>query len=146
MPKQTGLNKTAESIGTGLGHLQTKYDAWMQQRSALASELHDYVTKAKEILTALGHTADVAIAETKAAVVNADVARKRTISEAHKKAISDAAKARAAARKAQSAELAVVIDGGPTKRNVSPDVRARLSVLAKSRWAKARKAGKTNLG
>lgn len=34
----------------------------------------------------------------------------------------------------------------PRRRNVSPEVRARLSQLAKQRWAKAKKAGKTRLG
>lgn len=34
---------------------------------------------------------------------------------------------------------------GP-RRVVSPEVRARLSKLAKERWAKAKKAGKTRLG
>lgn len=32
------------------------------------------------------------------------------------------------------------------KRNVSPAVRARLSKLAKARWAAAKKAGKSKLG
>ena len=31
-------------------------------------------------------------------------------------------------------------------RNVSPEVRERLSKLVKARWAKAKKAGKTKLG
>jgi hypothetical protein len=32
------------------------------------------------------------------------------------------------------------------RRNVSPAVRARLSQLAKARWAKAKKEGKSRLG
>ena len=32
------------------------------------------------------------------------------------------------------------------KRNVSPEVRAKLARLAKARWAKAKKAGKSRLG
>ena len=37
--------------------------------------------------------------------------------------------------------------GGPVaKRHISAEVRARLSRLARERWAKAKKAGKTRLG
>jgi 3-oxoacyl-ACP reductase-like protein len=35
---------------------------------------------------------------------------------------------------------------GRAKRKVSPEVRERLSKLARERWAKAKKAGKTRLG
>jgi hypothetical protein len=35
---------------------------------------------------------------------------------------------------------------GKLRRNVSPAVRARLSQLAKARWAKAKKEGKKRLG
>jgi hypothetical protein len=38
------------------------------------------------------------------------------------------------------------VGNGGAKRNVSPAVRARLSALAKARWAKAKKEGKKRLG
>ena len=142
MSKQTRLNVTAERIGSTLGHLQARYDAWMKERSLLASELSNYISLAQQLRTTLGHTADVVVAEAKVAVAAGDLARKRVISEAHKQAISAAAKARWAARKGGA--VAVVTEK-PT-RNVSPEVRARLSKLAKARWAKAKKAGKMSLG
>ena len=146
MAKQTGLNRTAESIGAGLGQLQAKYDAWIRQRGELAEELKTYVDIAQDLLQGLGHKAEDAIAEAKAAVATVQVARKRTLSEAHKKAISDAAKARAEAKRVQAAELATVVATAPKKRNLSPEIRERLSQAATARWAKAKKANKTRLG
>ena len=139
----TGLNRTAESIGTGLGQLQAKYDAWMKQRTVLASELSHYMTVAQKMLGTLGQTAEAALKETKVAFGQADLARKRVISEEHKRRISVAAKARWAAKK--SGGPAMAAPAVTPTRNVSPEVRAKLARLAKARWAKARKAGKTTL-
>lgn len=143
---QSGLNRTAENIGTGLGHLQAKYDEWLKQRGAIASELRAYMSSAQKMLADLGHTAEVAIADTKAAVTTAVEARKRVISEEHKRKISEAAKARWAAKKDTAVEAVEAVATVKKVRNVSPEVRAKLARLAKARWAKARKAGKTRLG
>jgi hypothetical protein len=72
------------------------------------------------------------------------LARKRVISEEHKRRISVAAKARWAAKK-RGATVGAAAAVKRT-RNVSPEVRAKLARLAKARWAKAKKAGKTTLG
>src|SRR4249919_75659 len=99
MSKQSGVNRTAESIGASLGKLQARYDAWMAQRGVLATELQNYMSVARHMLDTLGHTAEVAATQAQAVVATAHTARKRVISEAHKQTISDAAKKRWAAKK-----------------------------------------------
>ena len=123
MAKQKGLIQTAETIGSSLGHLQAKYDAWMKDKAGLAKELHEYVEKAKAMLAHLGHTAEAAPEEK--ADTAAATARKRTISAAHREAISRAAKARWAARKGKAVAPAKPV------RNVAAEVAGRMSRMAK---------------
>ncbi len=59
--------------------------------------------------------------------------KRRHMSAAGRKAISDAAKAMWAARKKKA----------PTRRHMSAATRKRLSELAKQRWAERRKKAKT---
>jgi hypothetical protein len=140
--KKSGLNRTAERFGAGLGNLATAYAEWMKQRDIIASELRHYLSAARKMLADMGHHAEVVVTQAVTKVLKdgggASVGNGRRpgfrMSEEAKRKISEAAKARWAKKK------------GKKTRNVSPEVRAKLSRLAKERWAKAKKAGKTTLG
>ena len=104
--RKNRLNRTAETIGRGLGHLAARYDAWMKQRDELASEIHEYVTTGQKMLADLGRTADRRIRRTRKKSAQVRKKIKRTFSPAARAKLRAAAKARwAAAKKAGKARL-----------------------------------------
>jgi ElaB/YqjD/DUF883 family membrane-anchored ribosome-binding protein len=54
------LNATAETLGTALGHLAAKLDAWKKQRAEIAAEIQHVASNAQKMLSDLGHTAGAA--------------------------------------------------------------------------------------
>ena len=57
MPKTDNarVTRTAESIGTALGHLAGRVDSWTKQRGEIATELQRIVSVAQDLLAQLGH-------------------------------------------------------------------------------------------
>ena len=49
------ITRTAESIGSALGHLVGRVDSWNKQRGELATELKRIVSVAQDMLGQLGH-------------------------------------------------------------------------------------------
>jgi hypothetical protein len=49
------FTRTAESIGTALGHLAGRVDSWSKQRGEIATELKRIVSVAQDMLGQLGH-------------------------------------------------------------------------------------------
>jgi hypothetical protein len=154
--KTSRLDSTAETIGTGLGHLVAKVESWNRQRAVIADEIRQYMAAAHKLLAELGHTAEAASTHAAAAFTKAKASNRTgrrpgfTMSAEARKKISVAAKARWAAKRGE-AVAAPAAPAKPTaqakkKRTVSPEARAKLAKLARARWAKVKKAGKNKLG
>lgn len=73
-------------------------------------------------------------------------ARRRAIVAAMKAAVDHMIHGSGTAGSSAGAGPASLARSAAVKRKVSPEVRERLSKLARERWAKAKKAGKTRLG
>ena len=58
--KHASLTHTAESLGTALGQVAARLDAWKKQRTAIAAEIHQWLDSAKGLLGDLGETAGAA--------------------------------------------------------------------------------------
>ena len=52
------LNATAESIGSALGRVAAKLDAWKRQRAELAADIQDVLQSAQGMLSDLGDAAE----------------------------------------------------------------------------------------
>ncbi|MEO8070864.1 MAG: hypothetical protein ABI652_05645 [Acidobacteriota bacterium] len=55
----TELDHSAETIGTALGHVASRVDAWKQQRDELSSEIQKVLHSAQQLMIDLGHTSVV---------------------------------------------------------------------------------------
>jgi hypothetical protein len=124
--RKSGLNQAAASVGKGLGDLIAAYAKWARQRDVIAGELKNYLTAAQKMLLDMGHSVEVSALQ--------------AVKRGRRAGYKQSAEARAKMRAAWAKRKARVT------RVVSPEARARLSRLAKARWAQARKAGKTRLG
>ena len=51
------LNATAESLGTALGHVAARLDAWKRQRSEIAADIQKLLHSAQSMLGDLGDAA-----------------------------------------------------------------------------------------
>jgi hypothetical protein len=120
------LNQAAETIGKSIGNLAAAYTEWAKQRDVIAGELKNYLAAAQKMLLDMGHQTEVSLSQ--------------AVKRGRRKGYKQSAEARAKMRAAWAKRKAKV------KRVLSPEAKARLSKLAKERWAKAKKAGKKRLG
>lgn len=115
-----GKNRTtqaAETIGTALGSVMARVDAWMAQRAEIAQELRDVADRimSGENPFPRNKVTTPSMVARQIAVTNLEQLRRRgevkpgrkfTLSAEARKRISEAQKARWAARKAKSAKRA----------------------------------------
>jgi len=135
---QTRLNTSAASIGTGLGAIAARVDAWRKQREAIAAELKAYVAHSHTLLAELGHTADLAVTRVIKEATHVDPPTGRPgRREGYRQSEEAKAKMRAAwaARKSRGASIG---KGGFTKPS---DMRASVRAIDGKRWT-ARQQGR----
>jgi hypothetical protein len=95
------LNATAETIGTALGHVAARVDAWKQQRTEIAADIQRLVRTARGMLADLGQTAGKRVTVVRSAVRSKGGRPKGyKTSEATKRKLRAAWKRRRAAMKA----------------------------------------------
>jgi hypothetical protein len=93
------LDAAAKEIGTTLGHLATRMDAWRRQRDEIAAEVRQAVDVGRKMLAELG--SDVAGLSREVGLTKRRGGRKKgfKMSEEAKAKIAEAARKRWAARK-----------------------------------------------
>jgi len=140
--KGTTIEHTAESIGSALGKVAAKFDAWSKQRAEIATELHKVMGAAQSMLGELksvdirlpkmlggkprGRKPGFTLSPATRAKLRAAWA-KRKAAEASGGAAKSVAPAKAVAAK------------GRKKRTISPEGRARIAAAQRARWAKQRR-------
>jgi hypothetical protein len=96
----TELNHSAQTIGTALGHVASRVDAWKQQRDELSSEIQKVLHSAQQLMIDLGHTSVVTKG---AAALQQLVERKGGRPKGYKMSEATKAKLRAAWKRRKSA-------------------------------------------
>jgi hypothetical protein len=117
------LDSTAQNLGSALGHLANRLDAWKEQRSSLVAEIRRVAETAQAMLGDLGHAAPVE--------------RVRKGGRKPGYTMSEATKAKLrAAWKRRSADLTQEVR--KVKRTMSTEARAKIAAAQKLRWAQRR--------
>jgi len=104
---EAAIGNFAEDLGKMLGHARSKAEGWLGQRQAIVKNLTQLRDEATKLLNQLGHDAGGVVARARRGrpagtknTPNTGMRKKRKMSAAARKAISDAQKARWAKQKA----------------------------------------------
>ena len=108
----------------------------------ILTDLKAELNRLNQAIAALESLGGTAPATTPAAIAAPKRGVRRRISAAGRKRISEAAKARWAARRKQAAKPSSTKTGA--RKPMSAATKKRLSLLAKRRWAERKKAGKAS--
>jgi hypothetical protein len=99
------LNATAETIGTALGHVAARLDAWKQQRTEIAADIQKLLHSARGMLGDLGDVAGKKVTAVRTASANKGGRPKGyKMSEATKRKLRAAWKRRKAAAKPKASQ------------------------------------------
>ncbi len=131
--KRSYLIKTAEGVGSALGHVAARVDAWKKERQAIAAHLQDVVASAQKVLKELGHGAEDEMRALQNAVRKGGRPKGYKMSEATK------IKLRQAWKKRKSALVKDVAVVEKAARTMSADARAKIAAAQKKRWANLKK-------
>jgi hypothetical protein len=135
-------------IGTALGNVVSRIEDWRRQRDELAAEVRQVVTAGTQLLSELGHDANVRATEFISSVrkgkggrpkgykMSAATRRKLRQAWARRKAAGAAPAASTPARKPAAAG-----SRGRGRRPLSAEARERIAAAQRKRWA-AYRAGK----
>lgn len=119
---KTGLDSTAEGIGTALGHLALRLDSWKKQRGEIVAEIQKLAKTAQSMLQELGGESEP------------ERVRKGGRKKGYKMSAETKAKLRAAWKRRK--ELA-----GGTEKTKPGDVRATIRASEGRKWS-ARQRGR----
>jgi hypothetical protein len=135
------MGTTAESIGTALGKVAARFDAWSKQRAGIADELHRVLGAAQSMLGEL-KIGEMALPK----VFGGGKPRGRKpgfkMSAATRAKLKAAwARRKAAAGSAAPGTIVVKSTGTPPvkTRTMSLEARAKIAAAQRKRWAKQRK-------
>jgi hypothetical protein len=112
------------------------------ETAKILEELREKLTRINQAISTFELLDGTAIATTPAAIAAPEQAKKRGLTPAARKRMSEAAKARWAARRKQVAKPTSTKTGA--HKPMSAATKKRLSLLAKRRWAARKKAAKVS--
>jgi hypothetical protein len=120
------MNQAAETIGTALGHVAARLEAWKKERDAIAGDVRQMVTSAQSMLADLGERVDTAAARVRRS------GRRR----GYRASAATRAKLRAAwkRRKSASGERPAARKRSGASR-LSAAARERIAAAQRKRWA-----------
>lgn len=121
---KSGLDSTAEGIGTALGHLAIRLDKWKQQRHEIVQEIQKLAQAAQSMLKEVGGTS-----------APDERARKGGRKKGYKMSAETKAKLRAAWKRRKTEAQAGAEKTKPT------DVRANIRASEGKKWS-ARQGGR----
>ena len=141
--KRGGLDRAAVGIGTALGNVVNRIENWRRQRDEIAAEVRQVVAAGTQLLSELGHDANVRFASVAAPLLKSRGGRPKgyKMSAATRRKLKAAWRRRKAAAGTSSSSAAK-----PARRrtsNLSPEARARIAAAQKKRWAAYRAAKKS---
>lgn len=140
--KRGGLDRTAVGIGTALGNVVNRIENWRRQRDEIAAEVRQVVAAGTQLLSELGHDANVRLASMAGPLLK----RKGGRPKGYKMSAATRRKLKAAWRRRKAAAGTTSSAARPARRrksNLSPEARARIAAAQKKRWAAYRAAKKS---